>query len=174
MEPLHHRLNEKEREILALILEGHSVKSAARLLDVSANTLNERLRSARRKMGVASSREAALKLRDHAEHPYKLPVTNEIGMGSFQSSHASFPLPGSPGADDPEMELATVQADYIPLSTGWVPSSGLPLRKEGMRNNGLSRSERLRIFRELTLAMATSFALISLAFILISTLLRHR
>lgn len=174
MEPLHHRLNEKEQEILGLILQGYSVKTAARVLDVSANTLNERLRSARRKMGVASSREAALLLRDNPSSSYKSSVTNEIGMGFTPWPHAPSALPGSPGADDPEMELATVQAAYIPLASGWVPGSGLPLRQKEMRDNELSRSERLRVFRELTLALATSFALISLAFILISTLLRQR
>ena len=65
MKPTHAKLNDKEREILALILQCYSVKTAARTLDVSANTLNERLRSARRKLGVASSSEAALLLRDY-------------------------------------------------------------------------------------------------------------
>ena len=174
MEPLRHRLNEKEQEILRLILQGYSVKTAARTLDVSANTLNERLRSARRKLGVASSREAALLLRDDPVSSYKSPVTNEFGMGFPPMPRAASALPGSPGAEGHEAELATVQVAYTPLSAVWVPGSGLPLRRKEMRDNELSRSERLRAWREVTLALATSFALICLAFIVISAVLRQR
>lgn len=174
MDRPHQRLNDREREILSLILQGYSVKTAARMLDVSAHTLNERLRSARRKLGVASSREAALLLREDSPSIYKSPVTNEIGIGFSSLTHAASALPASSGVEERDMELATVQAAYIPLSTGLVSSSGLPLRQKEMRENGLSRSERLKVFRELTVALAMSFALISLAFILISTVLRQR
>lgn len=174
MSRAHGKLNEKEHEILSLLLQGYSVKTAARMLDVSANTLNERLRSARRKLGVASSREAALLLRDDPAHSHKSPVTNEFGMGFSSSPRAVSALPVSTGAEGQEAELATVQAAYMPLASVWIPGSGLPLRQKEMRDNELGRSGRLRAFRETTLALATSFALICLAFILISTLLRQR
>jgi len=55
-------LSDKERQTLRLILRGHDAKSSARELGLSVHTVNERLRDARRKLGVTSSREAARRL----------------------------------------------------------------------------------------------------------------
>ena len=52
-------LTEKEKETLRLILQGHDAKSMANALDLSVHTINERLRAARRKFEVTSSKEAA-------------------------------------------------------------------------------------------------------------------
>src|SRR3954463_10475306 len=52
-------LTEKEKQTLRLIVCGHDAKSTARNLGLSVHTINERLRDARRKMSVSSSREAA-------------------------------------------------------------------------------------------------------------------
>jgi DNA-binding CsgD family transcriptional regulator len=52
-------LTEKEKQTLRLILRGHDAKSLARHLGLSVHTVNERLRDARRKLSVTSSREAA-------------------------------------------------------------------------------------------------------------------
>ncbi len=52
-------LTEKEKQTLRLLAGGHDAKSAARALDLSVHTINERLRHARRKLDVTSSREAA-------------------------------------------------------------------------------------------------------------------
>lgn len=52
-------LTEKERATLRLMLRGHDAKSIARTLGLSVHTVNERLRDARRKLEVSSSREAA-------------------------------------------------------------------------------------------------------------------
>lgn len=51
-------LTEKEKETLRLIVRGHDAKSMAKELSLSVHTINERLREARRKLGVTSSREA--------------------------------------------------------------------------------------------------------------------
>lgn len=53
------RLTEKEKETLRLIVRGHDAKSAARTLGLSVHTIHDRLREARRKVAVPSSREAA-------------------------------------------------------------------------------------------------------------------
>lgn len=53
------RLNERERELLRLLAYGHTVKTIAKSLGLSVNTINERLRSARRKTDAPSSRELA-------------------------------------------------------------------------------------------------------------------
>jgi DNA-binding CsgD family transcriptional regulator len=52
-------LTEKEKQTLRMIVRGHDAKSTARSLGLSVHTINERLRDARRKMAVSSSREAA-------------------------------------------------------------------------------------------------------------------
>ncbi len=52
-------LTEKEKATLRLIVRGHDAKSVARELGLSVHTINERLRDTRRKLAVASSREAA-------------------------------------------------------------------------------------------------------------------
>jgi DNA-binding CsgD family transcriptional regulator len=52
-------LTDKELEILRLLAGGHTVKSIATRLDRSEASINERLREARRKTGVGSSRELA-------------------------------------------------------------------------------------------------------------------
>ena len=52
-------LTEKEKQTLRQLVSGHDAKSMARELGLSVHTVNERLRDARRKMAVSSSREAA-------------------------------------------------------------------------------------------------------------------
>ncbi|MCE2843020.1 MAG: helix-turn-helix transcriptional regulator [Novosphingobium sp.] len=52
-------LNDKEVEVLRLLAAGHTVKSIAATLGKSEASINERLRDARRKTGVGSSRELA-------------------------------------------------------------------------------------------------------------------
>jgi DNA-binding CsgD family transcriptional regulator len=66
-------LTEKEKQTLRLIVRGHDAKSTARHLGLSVHTVNERLRDARRKLEVSSSREAARLLLDkEGEGPQKL------------------------------------------------------------------------------------------------------
>ncbi len=76
-------LTEKEKQTLRLIVRGHDAKSIARSLGLSVHTINERLRDARRKMAVSSSREAARMLLaaeggDPGASPYYL-GDSEIG-----------------------------------------------------------------------------------------------
>lgn len=60
----YYALTEKEKQTLRLLLTGHDAKSMARHLGLSVYTVNERLRDARRKLAVSSSKEAARKLRE--------------------------------------------------------------------------------------------------------------
>ncbi len=53
------RLSDAERRALLLLACGHTAKSAAAELGVSEGAVNERLREARRKTGVGSSRQLA-------------------------------------------------------------------------------------------------------------------
>lgn len=73
-------LNERERETLRLLLAGHDAKSIAREHRLSVHTVNERLRAARRKLGVSSSREAARLLAQAEGHGPDFLVPKEFGM----------------------------------------------------------------------------------------------
>ena len=68
-------LTDKEKDALRLLLAGHDAKSSARELDLSHHTINDRLRSARRKLGVNTSREAA-RLLGEAEHTIPNPLVH--------------------------------------------------------------------------------------------------
>ena len=57
-------LSEKEKQALRLLLGGHDAKSMANHLGLSVHTINERLREARRKLSVSSSKAAARLLRE--------------------------------------------------------------------------------------------------------------
>jgi DNA-binding CsgD family transcriptional regulator len=62
MDLISHELNsltEREREVLRLLANGHDIKSIARELSISPSAVTDRLRQARRKLGLSTSREAA-------------------------------------------------------------------------------------------------------------------
>lgn len=79
-------LTEREKETLRLLLAGHDAKSAATALGLSVHTVNERLREARRKLGVGSSREAA-RVMARAEAP------NFLGDKQFGVAGTAAPSP---------------------------------------------------------------------------------
>lgn len=81
-------LSPREIEVLALLAQGHTVKSIATLLGLTPGSINERLRDARRKTGASSSRELARLLRD------KKFVPREIGVAPA-GKPAPFPSPQS-------------------------------------------------------------------------------
>ncbi len=92
-------LSPREKETLRLLLRGHSAKSIAQELGLSVHTVNERLREARRKLGVSSSREAARRL---AEQPGEEPnLFGDIEIGDEQARQVpqgrAMPTQGSGG-----------------------------------------------------------------------------
>ncbi|EAQ30353.1 hypothetical protein NAP1_06235 [Erythrobacter sp. NAP1] len=83
-------LTDKEKEALRLLLAGYDAKSSANELDISVHTLNDRLRSARRKLGVTTSKEAARLLASaengsNASDPKSL-VHNPLGVRENQEN----------------------------------------------------------------------------------------
>jgi DNA-binding CsgD family transcriptional regulator len=76
-------LTEKEKQTLRLIVRGHDAKSSARSLGLSVHTINERLRDARRKMSVSSSREAARLLLEAECGGAGSPSPHSLGYASF-------------------------------------------------------------------------------------------
>lgn len=72
-------LTEREKETLRLLASGHDAKSVATHLGLSVHTVNERLRAARRKLGVSSSRAAARWLIEAEQDDPKFPVDKNLG-----------------------------------------------------------------------------------------------
>jgi DNA-binding CsgD family transcriptional regulator len=64
-------LNDREKECLRLVLHPMRAKQIARETGLSVHTVNDHLRSARRKLGTNDSVTAAQILRDHEGHPPK-------------------------------------------------------------------------------------------------------
>lgn len=83
-------LTEKEKQVLRLILHGHDAKSMASELGLSVHTVNERLRNARRKLEVTSSKEAArLLLEEEGDTPQFLghKQLGEAPGGAAEQAH---------------------------------------------------------------------------------------
>lgn len=81
------RLNDAERQVLYLLAEGHTAKSIANELGSTPAAVNERLREARRKTGVGSSRELARLLKSQENRH------EQMGMASKPPTTAAFPQP---------------------------------------------------------------------------------
>jgi DNA-binding CsgD family transcriptional regulator len=87
-----HTLTEKEKQALRLLLGGHDAKSMATQLGLSVHTVNERLRDARRKLQVSSSKAAARALRA-AEGPQLLGDTDLGDAGAAARDQTFAPGP---------------------------------------------------------------------------------
>jgi len=124
-------LTDKEKDALRLLLRGHDAKSSARALGLSVHTVNERLRDARRKLGVTSSREAARRLlAEEGDTPETL---GDKALGDA--------VEGAPAADSmasatrrwawfglgpqPALTLAGVLAMSLMLAALFLPASPL-------------------------------------------------
>ena len=82
------KLSEKEKEALRLIVRGHDAKSMAHALSLSVHTINERLRAARRKLEVTSSKEAARLLYESERGTYENPAYEGLGdAANHKESH---------------------------------------------------------------------------------------
>jgi DNA-binding CsgD family transcriptional regulator len=73
-------LSDREKAVLRLLAQGHDAKSSARQLGISVNAVNERLRTARRKLEVSSSREAARRLASSELQGSNSFVDKKMGM----------------------------------------------------------------------------------------------
>lgn len=105
-------LTSKEKETLRLILRGHDAKSSARTLGLSVHTVNERLREARRKLGVTSSREAARRLLaeegDTPENPPEFHADKALGDAAEASLAADITAPASRRWARPRLALTLI------------------------------------------------------------------
>lgn len=90
-------LTDKEKETLRLIVRGHDAKSMASELSLSVHTINERLREARRKLGVTSSREAGRLLFESEGGDYQILGDKDFGeAGGIDSGETGQVAAGRP------------------------------------------------------------------------------
>ena len=82
------QLSETERCVLRLLAHGHTAKSIASSLGSTPTAINERLRQARRKTGVGSSREVARLLVAQENRDEKIDLAQDSD-GQFHGSWAS-------------------------------------------------------------------------------------
>lgn len=122
-------LTEKEKQTLRLIVCGHDAKSIARELNLSVHTINERLREARRKMAVSSSREAA-RLLHQAEDRSSPPKS----LGDIEFGEALHGVSGDQGATPqpgvgapPRRSALMIGAFAMTLALGLMAFAALPL-----------------------------------------------
>lgn len=81
------QLTDREREVLQLLLKGHTAKSAANELSLSVHTVNDYLREARKKLGVTSSKQAARLLADAENSAPQNLASEEMGINPYPSSN---------------------------------------------------------------------------------------
>jgi DNA-binding CsgD family transcriptional regulator len=105
------RLNESERRVLYLLAEGHTAKTVAREMDLTPAAVNERLREARRKTGVGSSRELARLLKSQEN------CHDEMGMGK---ASAFAPPPPVPDAEPWRPQIGVVTMISLLLAAAGV------------------------------------------------------
>lgn len=84
-------LTDKEKETLRLIVRGHDAKSIANALELSVHTINDRLRAARRKLSVTSSREAARLLLAQEDAAPHFHADTDLGSASTADADADRP-----------------------------------------------------------------------------------
>ncbi len=119
-------LTEKEKQTLRLIVRGHDAKSTARALNLSVHTINERLREARRKMAVSSSREAArLLLEAEGERPHQNPVYSTLGEDAAPpTEETEAASPGGAGPARRRLSPFIIGATVMTILLGLLALSG--------------------------------------------------
>jgi DNA-binding CsgD family transcriptional regulator len=160
-------LTQKELEVLALIAKGHDAKSAAIELSISYHTIYERLRRARAKVGVTSSREAARIVFQSDTHQ-KL-VGENLGLGDLQEPTATYSSSSVTASFWVDAAAVLDQSTLVRPSTSAV-FGALPLRVLDEREVQLTKTQRLQLIFNLSAKLALTFAAICLAAMIASTI----
>tara|TARA_R110000824_G_scaffold158708_3_gene332696 strand:- start:2349 stop:2966 length:618 start_codon:yes stop_codon:yes gene_type:complete len=164
-------LNANEKAALHLLLQGHDSKTAAHEIGVTPNIINERLRSARQKLQVTSSKAAARMLADHEGIAPKFFVPKKIGIVPNPNSDAVYPLPGQQAASPDRDRVREMQSTYQSYATSSNPLLSVPLRKQGELGNDLNKGARIWAIADLSVKLAFAFAFVCLAAMLVSRLI---
>ena len=85
------RLSDSERGVLRLLAEGHTAKSIANTSGSTPAAVNERLREARRKTGVGSSRELARLLKAQENRDEQIGVAKASSLIATPPKHDAEP-----------------------------------------------------------------------------------
>jgi DNA-binding CsgD family transcriptional regulator len=161
-------LTSKEIEVLALIAQGHDAKSAARELSISSHTIYERLRRARAKLGVNSSREAA-RIFFKPENNQNL-VNEKFVLADPDQSTALTGLSGvATAAKHPTRELDR-SPKHLSGSLWSTVLESLPLRTLDESQVHLTKAERLQIIANLSAKLSVTFVAICFAAMIANTL----
>ncbi|MGC1469074.1 MAG: helix-turn-helix transcriptional regulator [Sphingorhabdus sp.] len=168
---------DREKAILRLMLQGYDVKASAQELGISAYVANERLRDARRKLGVTSSREAARILAQHESGATKFSVDMFSGIAP-DGPDAAIPVRPDRQAgdmrDNAGLSFREHQAPFAISPDTFAGLSYFPLRKPGEIGSGLNKRERIVAIFDLTTKLAAAIALICLVALLLNTVLQGR
>lgn len=119
-------LSVRELEVLRLLAEGHTIKSIAAQLGRTEASINERLRDARRKTGVGSSRELARQLGAQKiwDRNPDLAMTSAPAEGSVQP--ASRGLSGPKGTIAMLIAMPLIAAGSLLMAADAPYNAGLP------------------------------------------------
>jgi DNA-binding CsgD family transcriptional regulator len=121
-------LSDKEKDALRLLLRGHDAKSSARELGLSVHTVNERLREARRKLGVTSSREAARRLLEAEGEAPEMLGDKRLGEArQAAAQHTADTATGRWAGKRRALTLAGVLAMSLIIAALFLPASPLSL-----------------------------------------------
>ena len=164
------KLTERQRECLRLVHQGHEVKEIARALGIGPSAVVERLRAARKTLGVESSRLAARML---AHEEGSATYIRHVDMPSWLADEppaAALLAPsrtegGEAAHRDRVMEAA---ATFEPLPP-FLPASRFPwpLRTGEHTSNDLTPTERLVMSVSLTVVFTIAASLSVIAVILL-------
>jgi DNA-binding CsgD family transcriptional regulator len=165
------KLTERQKDCLRFVSQGFEVKEIARALELSPGAVVERLRAARRVLGVETSRDAARLLAAHegstayirhvdmppplADVPYPLPT-----------SGSSEPTAGVPGS----LQVEEVSGAFVvldPQPRNEPQRWPWPWRGRGIRGNDLTSSERLLASGGLMVAIGFCAAVTLIAVVLL-------
>lgn len=164
------KLTERQRECLRLVQAGHEVKEIARELGIGPSAVVERLRAARKTLGVDSSRIAARML---AHEEGNATYIRHVDMPSWLADEAQTAALLGPsrteGSGDAHRDRVMETAATFETLPIFLPARRFPwpLRTREQASNDLTPNERLAISVSLTVIFTVAASVSIIAVILL-------
>ena len=161
------KLSAGQKDCLRLVLQGYEFKEIARMLGTSPGAINERLREARRTLGVSSSREAARMLAaqeqvgDYTPH---VAMPNGVGPGGISAKLAPQTDTGSAGEASGGVALKDVQAAFDVTTVDKPSTFPWPVPTKGKPDNDLTLRQTILTVLGLTIGLGMA-ALVAVALV---------